>query len=71
MEQIIIDIDPDGTVTLEVKGVVGPGCTALTDGIRKAMGAEVVERHLKPEHAVQTTGAAQKQKAAQRLAAGQ
>jgi len=39
MEEIVIDISPDGnTVTVEGVGIQGPDCKALTAAIEKAIG---------------------------------
>ena len=38
METIQILIAPDATVTIEVKGHAGTGCTALTEKIEAALG---------------------------------
>jgi hypothetical protein len=48
-QEIIIDIDQNGGVTIEGKGFTGNECTAFTKEIEQAMG-EVTKRTLKPEH---------------------
>ena len=48
-EEIVIDIDTDGNVTVEGKGFVGTECTALTKEIEAALGT-VERRNLKPEY---------------------
>ncbi len=45
-------IDKEGNVTCEVIGVVGPSCTAATEGTEKALGV-VISRTLKAEHSQQ------------------
>ncbi len=47
-EEIVIDIDPNGGVTIEGKNFVGNECTAFTKEIEQALG-EVTRRNLKPE----------------------
>lgn len=40
MEEIYIDISPDGnSVTVEGKGIKGPDCESLTKDIEQALGA--------------------------------
>jgi hypothetical protein len=48
-EEILIEIDVDGTVKVEVKGVVGTGCEALTAELLDALG-EVTSDERKPEY---------------------
>ena len=38
MAQVIVNVSPDGTVTVEAKDVRGSGCKALTEAIEKALG---------------------------------
>jgi hypothetical protein len=49
LQQIDCYIQPDGRVRLEVHGVAGQGCLALTAALEAALGAEVEERTLTPE----------------------
>ena len=46
--EIIITVDLNGNITTEVDGVIGQGCTALTEALEKALG-EVENRTMKPE----------------------
>ena len=41
--ELIIQIAPDGTVSLEVKGVAGPECLEVSKFLEEALG-QVVER---------------------------
>jgi hypothetical protein len=38
VEEIIIDIDPEGNVRIEGKGIKGPDCLKLTAAIEEAIG---------------------------------
>lgn len=40
-EEIIIDVAPNGEVKLEVKGVKGRGCKALTKEFEESLGKKV------------------------------
>mmetsp|Transcript_50306 Transcript_50306/g.75162 ORF Transcript_50306/g.75162 Transcript_50306/m.75162 type:complete len:157 (-) Transcript_50306:166-636(-) len=37
-------INPDGTVQIHIKGIKGPGCTALADKLSHYLGGEVISR---------------------------
>ena len=37
-EEITVDITPDGEVKIEVNGVVGSGCAALTKALEDSLG---------------------------------
>ena len=50
MKKVTVTISEDGTVEVEVDGVVGKGCTNYTDAILKALGGEVVSDKKKPEY---------------------
>jgi len=41
--EIVIQIAPDGSISLEVKGVAGPDCVEFTKALEDALG-EVVQR---------------------------
>lgn len=49
IQEIEVDIGPEGEVRLAVGGVQGPGCLALTEELEKALGGQVLARQLKPE----------------------
>lgn len=48
-QEIVIEIDEFGNVTVEGKGFVGPECEHLTADLEAALGA-VEKRTLKPEY---------------------
>ena len=50
-EEIVIEIGTSGDVRIEVNGVKGEGCKALTKGLEDALGT-VEGLTLKPEHAI-------------------
>lgn len=55
MQEIVIDVDPVGNVTVEGKGIEGSECKALTQGIEEAIGV-VTKTVKKPEfHRTRTT----------------
>lgn len=48
MVQVIVRVAPDGTVTQEVRGVVGSGCKAVTAAAETALGGVLTDQR-KPE----------------------
>lgn len=44
IQELDIFVRPDGTVTLEVRGVKGEKCLSLTEGVEALLGDSVVER---------------------------
>lgn len=44
IQEIDVFVKPDGTVTMEVRGVKGQKCLALTDEIEHLLGGQIVER---------------------------
>ncbi len=44
IQEIELIVGPDGKVKVEVRGVKGPKCLALTEEIEKLLGGSVVER---------------------------
>ena len=53
---IEVIVEPDGTVQVEVSGVVGPSCKTYTDAIAKALGGAIVKDDKKPEFFQKETG---------------
>ena len=49
MQELEIQVDRDGNVTVHVKGVKGEECLALTNSIEDALG-RVTDRSLTHEH---------------------
>ena len=49
LEEVEVEIAPDGTVKLWVKGVDGPRCIQLTAELETLLG-EVLDRELSPEY---------------------
>lgn len=47
--EIVVDIAPDGKVTIEGKGFTGTECTKVTADLEAALG-EVEAREFKPEY---------------------
>lgn len=47
IQEITVAIAPDGTVDLEVHGVTGPSCEALTAELEQALGGVVLDRRRK------------------------
>jgi hypothetical protein len=41
--EILIDVDPDGIITLTVQGIQGKGCQGLAQALAEAMGGRVVD----------------------------
>ncbi|MEW6351810.1 MAG: DUF2997 domain-containing protein [Thermodesulfobacteriota bacterium] len=44
IQEIEVIVSPDGRVKVQVRGVKGPGCLALTGEVEKLLGGCVVER---------------------------
>ena len=44
IQEIDVFVQPDGTVRIEVRGVKGQKCLALTEEIEKLLGGQIVER---------------------------
>jgi hypothetical protein len=44
IQEVDLIVRPDGTIRVEVRGVKGPKCLALTEEIEKLLGGRVIER---------------------------
>jgi len=44
LQEIDVFIAPDGTVKLQVRGVKGPACLDITQGLEALLGGQVTER---------------------------
>jgi hypothetical protein len=49
LQEIEVFIAPDGSVSVEVRGVKGGGCLELTKGLEAALGNQIAARELTPE----------------------
>lgn len=49
MQEIVIDIEPNGEIKMEGKGFVGAECDQYMQGIEDALG-EIQKKELKPEY---------------------
>ena len=52
-KSITVDINEDGTIKIEVDGVVGSSCDVHTGALLKALDAEVISDDKKPEYYAQ------------------
>jgi acylphosphatase len=43
VQQVIVNVDPDGNVKVEAAGVKGQGCQALTRAIEQALGTTTAD----------------------------
>lgn len=50
IQELEINIGADGTVRLQVHGVSGPKCLAVTEEIEKVLGDQVTERILSDQY---------------------
>ncbi len=55
MEQIIVTIDPEATVTVEVKGHSGSGCSQLTAALEQSLGETTKDVKTQEYHEPQRT----------------
>jgi hypothetical protein len=44
IQELDVFVKPDGTVTLQVRGVKGDKCLTLTEGVEALLGEDIVER---------------------------
>jgi hypothetical protein len=49
IQEVEVSVRPDGTVQIQVRGVKGPKCLALTQDIEKLLGGRVIAREKTPE----------------------
>ena len=49
LQEIDVFVAPDGSVSIEVRGIKGPGCLELTKGLEAALGNQITARELRPE----------------------
>lgn len=66
IQELDVRIDPDGSVHVEVHGVSGPGCEALTAELEAALGGQVIERRRKDSWFEQEQVAGHEQRLGQR-----
>lgn len=66
-ESIELTIHADGRVELHVRGVEGPSCTQITEGVERALGGKVIDRDLTPEY---YSGRQRNEKKQQKLGGG-
>ena len=55
IQEITVIVSPDGTVSLEVDGVSGAKCEALTEALEQALGGQVLERRYKDSYTDEAT----------------
>lgn len=53
LQEIDVFIEADGKVRIEVRGVKGGACLALTKELEEALGGEIESREMTPEAAQQ------------------
>ena len=49
LQEIDVFVAPDGSVSIEVRGIKGPGCLELTKALEAALGNQITARELRPE----------------------
>lgn len=59
IEEIDVHIDPQGRVRIEVRGVTGKRCEALTRDLEQMLGGQVVEREYQDSYYRQGTNQTQ------------
>ena len=50
IQEVDVIINPDGTLTLKVRGVKGQKCLALSEDLERLLGAKILERTHTPEY---------------------
>ena len=51
IQEIEVEIDPQGQVTLHVKGIQGAACLSITEDLEQALGKIILNRQMTPEAA--------------------
>lgn len=50
IQEIDVFVQPDGAVKIEVRGVKGKKCLALTGDVEKLLGGQILNREFTPEY---------------------
>ena len=50
IQEIDLFVQPDGTVKIEVRGVKGKKCLALTEDVENLLGGQIVNREFTSEY---------------------
>ena len=53
LQEISVQLLPDGTVKVDIQGVQGPGCLKITEKMESLLGGETIERTLNDEYNLQ------------------
>ena len=53
LQEISVDLLPDGTVKVEIRGVRGKKCLEITKDMEQLLGGEVVSQNLTDEYDLQ------------------
>ncbi|MCT0198264.1 DUF2997 domain-containing protein [Synechococcus sp. CS-1325] len=49
IQEVDVFVAPDGTVQLQVRGVMGGNCLSLSKGLEQLLGGEISSREMTPE----------------------
>lgn len=55
MQTVTVNFDVQGNPTIDVSGVVGPGCKKMTDELLRQLGAASIKCTPKPEYYQRTS----------------